>query len=280
MTTQWCEFCRQDCPVGCMGDERFNPKEVTEATDELLETMRTLQETYISGEKDKVEPLARKMYDLSDATESFQAYMARLDALSTVMTTLKLPEPAILSGIPSIDDNEEHTPSKEEWAAMRKNTKFKSFVSKIGGIASPRRIECGTGSLSRNLRDALLFVQSNPGSSLRFGWMILVGKPTIFNFNAHFWVELECGKHIAVSREVGETHFLVAEPKEDFAKFMFNRFQHENSICKSVVLNPVCNQQTADEFVDTAGTIRSTIRVPIPARFAHLYAEEEQEEKC
>lgn len=283
MPLAWCEACRQECPLGCCGPMNTAPAAVRECAARLTGQSRKIsQMIYEEKPFAELEPEMRALYDLAVEHGMRMPYQAFVQSVILKSTRFReicgAPAVQMRTGIAFVDEKEEHTPTAPEWKVLAKKKVFKSFVSRIGGLEKPRLVKCGEGSILNNMEDAKAMVERNPNLTLKCGWFILVGTPTLFNFNPHWWVEDESGKSIAVSGESGETHLLLAEPKEDFSKLLFSSMTASSQICKSICRVPVLNgQQTIDNFVETAGQDRHVLRIPVHPRLAHLYATDSEE---
>lgn len=278
---QWCESCRDQCPIGCMGMVNKQPAVVKDTANEALACSQKLAELLHTGAPfEEVDPHMRRLYEISgDQTLSYNAFARTLILRSSALNRACGSHAVDMkTGLSFVDEKEEHTPTAEEWSQLKQRKCFKSFVKQLGGLASARRVKCGEGMVFNNQNDAIAMVEANPNLTLKCGWFILVGTPTLFNFNPHWWVEDEKGQAIAVSGETGETHLLLAEPREDFAKLLFSGMTANRNICKSVCRFPfLYSQQSVANFVDTAGQDRHVLRIPVPDRFVHLYSTDVEE---
>lgn len=292
---EWCEACRQECPRGCVGPSNMQTAEVVAASQLRLDLSQRLTNALASNalsssapasDSQEVQTLFRELYDFmrteGDVVVSFEAFKAHIlgsfeEFRQNFPVFARQMNP---TGIAYVDQKEEHTPTIEEWKDLRTKKVFKTFVRKLGGIEKPRIVKCGDKMLHSNMADAKEYVRAHPGCTLKAGWLVFIGAPTQFNFNPHWWVEDESGNAILVSKEVGETHLFVAEPKEPCTKLLFSDMANREYVCKAVCRNPVnpSGQQTEDNFVETAGSERHVMRVPISRRFEHLY-ERDCEEK-
>ena len=186
------------------------------------------------------------------------------------------------TNIACIDAHEEHSPSKEEWSVLIKNKTFKRFVKKLGGIESVKLVKSGSRPCQTNWNDVRRYLEKNPGCTLKSGWYIIIGKPTLIQFNVHFWIEKPDGSWVAISGE-GDEHMCLATPKEDHVKFLFDRWAATGECMKSVVLNPCFpNHQTLDQFENQDGewsVSRMNLPLPIPEEMKHMVNYEETKEE-
>ena len=158
----------------------------------------------------------------------------------------------------SIDNHDEHTPTDEEYRALRTNAKFKWIVKQIGGFREVRRVKCGTQGMIMNRIHVDDLLKKTDEYKRVSGWCILVGAPTGILFLPFFWLEHnETGQWKSVSGFPDEVSLILATSKlEEFNSIGSHVF-------KSVAMFPcVDTQQTIDSFHKT-GVFGSTSLVSV-----------------
>lgn len=191
----------------------------------------------------------------------------------------------LLAGCPKtsiacIDNKDEHTPTRDEWKTLTKTKTFKRFVNVLGGIEKVKLVPSGSRPVLTNYEDCVEYVKAHPDCKMVPGWYILIGKPTLIQFNPHFWIEDATGKWIAVSGE-GEESMCYATAKEDHMKLAFFAFSEKGGVPKSPCLRPVFpNHQTLAQFEDDgAFGSKATFPVPVPRSMDSKLNFEEQKEE-
>lgn len=181
-------------------------------------------------------------------TAEFASNMQSVETLRTMTQSMGVPG-SVNTGfhIASIDNYDEHTPTNEEYSALRTNALFKGIVKQVGGFRDVRRVKCGTQGMVMNRLHVDDFLETTNEYKRVVGWCILVGAPTGILFLPFFWLEhKETGRWKSVSGFTDEISMILATSKLDD----FNSIG--SHVFKSVAMFPCLDtQQTIHSFQKT-----------------------------
>ena len=176
--------------------------------------------------------------------ETLQSMMQAIGISTTVTTGFN---------IDSIDKQDEHTPTNEEYSALRTNILFKRIVKQIGGLRSVRRVKCGTQGMIMNRIHVDDTLENTNKYARIAGWCILVGAPTGILFLPFFWLEhKETGQWKSVSGFTDESSMILATSKLEGFKSIGSH------VFKSVAMFPVADTQQTIESFQKNGVFGST----------------------